>query len=165
MTSYYTFSPSNTTPFQFQATFDGTLYNVSVLWSLYRQGWYVRVAALDGTVIAYEALSGSPTGVSLQSASWNIYSGTVTVTTVTPHGWTPYATIALTVSGCVPDAYNGAYRCFITGPSSFTFPLSDDPGNASVLGSAAWNLNLVAPFFDTSSLIYRTDNAQFEVSP
>ena len=161
----FNFQPSNSAPFVFQATLDGDVYNVSVLWSLYRKDWYLQVQALDGTIIAYEALVGSPDGFGLQSLTWNPYNSLVTAITAAPHSLSLYKTMNLTISGCVPTDYNGTYSCFITGPSSFSYTISSNPGTATVFGSAAWNLNLVEPFFNTSSIVFLDSNNQFNVSP
>lgn len=169
MTAFINFAPSAIQPFQFAATLDGQQYNVIVSWNLFRgsnnatQGFYVNVYDLSGNLIVARALSGSAVGLNLQSLSWA--NGVATATTVTPHGYTVGRLIALTLSGAVPDGYNGLFECYVTGPSTFTFPLATNPGAATAFGAASYNVNLVGGYFTTSSLVYRAPNRQFEISP
>ena len=60
--------------------------------------------------------------------------GTVTVTTTAPHGYTIGDTILLTIAGVTPVAYNGTYLCTITGASTFTYALGGSPGSVTVQG-------------------------------
>lgn len=60
MTTTTAFSPTATTVFTFQATFDGALYNVSVPWNLSRQGWYVKVTDQSNQTVVYNPRVGSP---------------------------------------------------------------------------------------------------------
>ncbi|MDR3449358.1 MAG: hypothetical protein P4M15_06375 [Alphaproteobacteria bacterium] len=83
--------------------------------------------------------------------------------TQSPHGYAIGGVLRLTIAGCAPAAFNGAYACRITGASTFTYPLSIDPGQNVVAGSSSFLLNLAGNYFTTSTLVYR--NAQFEVAP
>ena len=65
MTTYTYFTPSNSTPFQFQATLDGAQYNIIVTWSLAGQRWYINVVDLNGNLILSQARIGSPNGYDL----------------------------------------------------------------------------------------------------
>lgn len=62
MTTLTSFVPSPYQAFQFQATLDGSTYNVTVTWNLYRQGYYINIVSLTGVVIVTRAMVGSPTG-------------------------------------------------------------------------------------------------------
>lgn len=46
-------------PFQFQATFDGTLYTVTITWNLFAQRYYFSIFTLGGQRIVTAALVGS----------------------------------------------------------------------------------------------------------
>lgn len=61
--------------------------------------------------------------------------GTVTVTLSAAHGWTNGSEIPVLVSGVTPAGYNGAYTATVTGANTFTYPLTTDPGSATVMGS------------------------------
>jgi hypothetical protein len=70
------------------------------------------------------------------------------------HSWGWYA----------PDAYEGPFECLITGPSSFTFQVAPNPGPATALGTASYDINLVDQYFDTTILVFRDGTQQFEVT-
>ena len=70
---------------------------------------------------------------SISTMTWA--SGTVTVTTATPHGLlSSEANILLTLSGntvtggTAPAGYNGTFPCTVTGTSTFTYPYASNPG-------------------------------------
>lgn len=69
--------------------------------------------------------------VEISALTWS--GGTVTVTTASPHGL-PTGTTSGTIYGCTPSAYNGSFTFTKTGSSTFTYPLSSNPGTATVLG-------------------------------
>lgn len=169
MTDFINFAPSAVSPFQFIATLDGAQYNVIVTWNMFRssnnsnQGFYVNVYDLSGNLVVSRAVSGSAVGQNLQSLSWA--NGEATATTVAPHGYKVGSLVALTIGGASPDGFNGLFECYVTGPSTFTYPLATNPGAATAFGSAAYNVNLVGGYFETSWLVYRTPNRQFEVGP
>jgi hypothetical protein len=163
MTTITNFAPTVLAPFQFQATLDGVIYTVIVTWNLFGRRWYVNVYAPDGSLKLSTALVGSPTGVTLQGLSWA--AGMVTATAAAPHGYKVGKTVQLTVSGASPDAYNGKVQAFITGPSTFTYPVAADPGSATVFGAASYNIDLVGGHFVTSTMVFRQAANQFEVTP
>ena len=68
----------------------------------------------------------------ITSMSWS--GSVVTVTTTSPHGFTVSDTIYLTITGVTPAGYNGTFLCTITGASTFTYPLSSNPGSVTVQG-------------------------------
>lgn len=169
MTSYFAFRPSTTQQFTFSPVLDGQTYNASVPWNEFAQRYYLNLAALDGTEVLLTALVGSATGVAILSLSWA--NGRAYVTTSLPHGYKIASTVELTVAGCTPDAYNGRFGCVITGPTTFWYPLANDPGSATAFGNASYNVSLIggAPQPDgsyfTSTLVFRTSSQTFEVAP
>ena len=56
----FLFQPSNTTPFQFQPTLDGNIYNCVVTWNLFGQRYYLNCMDLSGNLIFCVAMVGSP---------------------------------------------------------------------------------------------------------
>ena len=87
MTTIIDFTPNASSVFQFQATLDAQVYNCSVPWSLFGARFYLRIVALNGTVILYTALIGSASPINIASLAWSL--GAVTVTTAAPHGVNP----------------------------------------------------------------------------
>ena len=162
MTTYTDFQPSTQQAFQFQPTLDGNVYTVIVTWNLFGARYYINVYSLDGTLILCTALAGSPTGVAIESLDWGL--GQVFVTTSVPHNYDVGDTLELSIAGCEPDAYNGAYRCLVTGPDKLVYPLSTDPGAATSLGVVNYDISMVEQYF-ASTLVFREASSQFEVSP
>lgn len=163
MTTIVPYAPQIGGPFSFQATLDGQQYIISVPWGLAGQRWFCSCTQLDGTPVFLLPLIGSPTGIVIEGLSWA--NGTVTCMTSIPHGYQIGMTIALTLIGSAPDAYNGSFLCLITGPDTFTYPLSADPGNATAFGVANYNINIAEGYFTTSTLIFRAQASQFEITP
>jgi len=54
------FVPTNNSNFRFQATFDGSVYNVIVNWNIYGQRYYVNIYNLNNKLIVALPLIGSP---------------------------------------------------------------------------------------------------------
>lgn len=158
----FPFTPNARQPFQFSPTLDGNVYNVSVTSNLFGARNYINVYALDGTLALSTALVGSPTGVSIQAISWA--HGRASATTITPHGYKVGRTVSLTITGCLPAAYNGQISALIIGPEKFSWPIADDPGPGTAFGAAIYNINLVGGLF-SSLLVFREASRQFEVSP
>jgi hypothetical protein len=90
MTTFVDFVPSVISPFQFRATFDGSTYNVVIVWNLYGQRYFVNVYDLSQNLIFSIGLKNSPIG---------------------------------------------------------------------------YDINILWGYFETSTLVYRTPNAQFEIGP
>jgi len=172
MTTYFNYVPSPVAPYVFSPVLDGVVYNCTVPWGLFGQRPYLTVNAIDGTWLLTTALVGSPTGLSLQSVSWA--NGRAAAATVNPHGYKIGRIVTLTLSGTVPDGYNGVVQALVTGRSTFSWALAANPGPATVLGMAAYNINLVAGLTDPNSgallatgstLVFRQPSMQFEASP
>jgi hypothetical protein len=159
--TFINFVPSKVQVPQFNVTLDGNTYTVLVRWNLFAQRYYITIVSLEGVVILTEALVGSPIPIAISAVSW--VNGLVTVMTQNPHGLRFGRSVILTLSGITPDAYNGAVQVLVTGANTFSFPLTANPGAATVLGQMERNINLVAGFF-TSTLVFRTANNQFEVT-
>ena len=76
-------------------------------------------------------LAGSKT---IASITW---SGSVaTVTTSAAHGWTVSDVVTMTIAGATPAGYNGTFQATITGTTTFTYPLTPNPGSETVPGTA-----------------------------
>lgn len=162
MTAYYDFVPNANTPFQFQPTLDGDTYNIIVAWNLFGQRWYINVYDLPGNLIVATPLIGSPPTYTVQNASWT--EGYATLAFTARHGYPVGTTLAMTISGMVPDVYNGTYLVFATSPSAVAYEIASDPGQAKQFGSAGTDINLVAGYF-SSTIVFRQSDQRFEISP
>lgn len=166
MTTYVPFTPTPGAPFQFQATLDGSLYNVIVNWNVTGTQtfprWYANVYDTSNTLIVCIALIPSPAAVAIQSITW--LNGVVTATTTTPHGYTLYSTTYLNMQSSVPTQYAGSVLAFITSPTTFTYSLPAYPGAATTLGVVSYDISMVAGYFN-STLVFRESTQTFEISP
>jgi len=161
VTTFFPFNPTPQGPVTFLPTLDGAQYSASVTWNVFGARWYLNLATVAGVPVFTLPLIASPAGIVLQEITWA--NGLVTAVASAPHKLDLNATVALTVSGCAPDAYNGAVDAFVIDPITFTYPLSSDPGQATTVGQAAYTVNLAAGYFQTSTLAFR--DGQFEVNP
>lgn len=164
MTAYVTFQPSSQAPFQFNATLDGQPYVVVVKWNLFGQRYYIQVQKTDGTPVINLPLIGSPPGKVIGAMSFDILTNLVTITTTLPHnlkiGWT----YAVTISGCSPDDYNGAFRAFPINKTQLRVPLAGFHTQPTAFGFVFTDISLTAGYF-ASTLVFRQQNQQFEINP
>jgi len=59
----------------------------------------------------------------------------VSVTTTTAHGIPSGDTVQIVIAGCTPTGYNGTFAGTSTGTNTLTYPLTSDPGSATVEGT------------------------------
>lgn len=163
MTTYFPIVQIPNVPPSFSPTLDGNLYNCFLIWNLFGQRYYVNCFDQNSILIFSLPLIETSASIQISSLIWNPASLLVTVTTYNPHGYKIGSTIQLTISGCNPLGFNGEYDVLITDEDTFTFPLSINPGQMTIAGSASYLIDLAEGYFQTSSLIYR--NGQFEVAP
>jgi len=164
MTTFYPVQPSISGAPQFTPTLDGNPYSVSVIWSLNGQRYYVNCSDLSGNLIFSRPLIETLPGLQIDALSYDELSGFSFVTTDQPHGYAIGSTISLTISGAVPDAYNGTSVMLATAPGTLSFPLSAaaNPGPAMIGGALNYLISICAGYFQ-STMVYR--NGQFEISP
>ncbi len=161
MTTFIDFVPSAISAPEYQITLDDAIYRMTVTWNLFGQRYYINIFDLSNNLILSVPLIGSPIGNPVQGVSW--LRGQVTLTTSRRLDFQIGQIVRLTISGMTPAAYNGTFECFVTGSNSIVYSVADDPGEATVLGDVENNIDLVGEMF-TSTLIYRAQNRQFEVS-
>ena len=134
-----------------------------VTWNLVGQRFYVSLFSPSGIRVCTVPVCGSPDGIAVESAVWS--NGFVTVTLTEPHGYLLGATVNLVVSGFTPDAYNGEVSALVTDTDEIEFPLSANPGDAQQLGIINYNIDILAGYFTTSTLVFRSSSQQFEITP
>lgn len=74
-------------------------------------------------------------GMSKAIASLTWLSAVVTVTTATAHGFTSGDVIPVTIAGAVPSGYNGSFTATVTGTTTLTYPLANNPGTETTPGT------------------------------
>jgi hypothetical protein len=166
MSQLFAFTPisaGNTIPYQFQPVLDGQNYMGTVSWNVAGQRWYVVLVDPTGAMVFNMALVGSPIGQSIETLVWD--NGFALGVTVVPTSFRLGDTLDLVISDCVPDGYNGKQRCLITGPDTFSYPLAENPGLITNVGTLSFDLDLLGGYGFDSTMVYRADNRQFEVNP
>jgi len=88
-------------------------------------------ATLVSTLAQLQAILATP--LAITSLAWS--TGTVTVTTTSPHGWTNGDVVPIVIAGAVPTGYNGSFLGTVTGASTVTYPLAVDPGSETTPGT------------------------------
>lgn len=154
------FVPQATSIFQQQVSLDGSQYTLTILWSLFGARYYVQITDQTGVLVVYRPLIGSPLGYNLSAVT--SANNIVTVTTSTPHTFVVGSVVPLTISGCVPDAYNGLFDCNITSHIQFTYSLATASNGASGVGQVNYYMSMTAGYFD-SDLVYYPDNNQIVI--
>jgi hypothetical protein len=155
-------------------TLDGTDYNVTVTWNVSAQRYYINVYGIDGTWIITVPLVSTPPARNVAIAEYDPFLSIVVVQMVDPTLWpvplsaagldTPVGTIIdYTLLGFSPTTYNGKFRCETINQTTFSFPMSVDPGPVSILGTVNRMMNMIEPLFNINSLVYR--NSAFEINP
>lgn len=159
----FPFQPSALQNFVFNPVLDGVTYVATVEWNVYGQRWYLRLADNSGNVVLYKAVASSADPQPLASLSWS--RGTASATTTAPLGLPVGSQAALLLAGVTPAGYNGLVLATVTGRSSFTFELAEDPGSLVQLGSYGAIVDLVAGLFQVSKLLYLNATGSFVTVP
>lgn len=166
MTTYIPFVPNPTGAFQANVTLDNAPYTLVINWGLFGQRWYANLYDQNGNRIFTLPLIGSVDPISTASVTWDALSQKVTVTTATNHNIPIGAVFDFVLSGVTPSTYNGSWRMAAQSRSSLSFPLSTDPGgSATVQGAIVHNIDLLAGYGFTSTLVYRQSSGNIEVTP
>lgn len=65
MTTFVPFTPTPNGPFSFAATFDGATYQLTVLWNVFGQRWYLQCVGGNNQLVFMLPLIGSPNNGSI----------------------------------------------------------------------------------------------------
>ena len=159
----YPFAPAIGTNFTFNPVLDNVTYQATITWNVFRQNWYLNLYNLSGILIVCRAVTSSDDTKGISNIAWD--NGVVTVTATFPHFLTLGTVVNLNMIGNNPTGYNGVFACDITGPTTFTYLLTNNPGQQVTLGYFGGIVDLTHGFFDTSALVYYTNNNQFVTIP
>jgi len=163
LTTLYPFTPSPTSPFQFQPTLDGNLYTAIITWNLWGQRWYVNLYDQNNTLIFCIPLINSQATTPIGNLVWDD-TGTVTVTSSAPLQCCVGTITNYTISGVYPAGYNGTFPCSILDDDTFSYPLQVDPGLVTAVGAYSIDVSMTGGYFD-STMVYRPTTGNIEVSP
>jgi len=160
MSTFVQFQPSAQSPFNFTATLsNGVTYQITALWNIFGERFYIQVTDLSGNLIYFRALTaGGPT---LQAAlTWNTSTLQAVATTVLPHNVPVGSVVGLRISK-TGTAFDGNWQALATGPNTLTYTLSNPNQSAAVSGTVSFPLNLVsAP--NIGYLLFHYETQQFE---
>jgi hypothetical protein len=162
MTTYYPFIQSASRAFSFMPEFDGSNYNVTVLWNVSSQRYYVKCVSANNVLIFMVPLVNSANGAEIESLVWDENNEVVIATMVAPHGMLIGEIFNVSIIQAVPTGYNGNGMALITDVNEFTYPMSQDPGYMQQAGIAQFLISMTKSYFN-STLVFR--NMQFEVTP
>jgi Domain of unknown function (DUF6983) len=147
----------------FNPVLDGNTYQVTITWNIFGNRWYFNLYNLNGALVTCRALVSSDDQHSIESIVWD--NGVVTVTASSPHFFGLGDVVNLNISGNTPIEYNGIYPCDVTGTTTFTYLLTNNPGQQVVIGNFGSIVDLTHGFFNTSTIAYYANSNQFVVSP
>lgn len=158
MSTLVQFTPSTNQAFNFQATLGGTPCNVTVLWNVSGQRYYVQVADLSGNVLLFRPMSAS--GPVLQAQfTWAL--GTATAVTALPHN-VPIGSVANAYASKTESGFDGQYQLLATGANTLTYPLATNPNEPGpVAGNVSFALNLTQGY-NLGYLLYHLETQQIE---
>jgi hypothetical protein len=124
---------SQMVPAGYNGTFAGTIISAN--------GFTYPLVANPG-VMTTAGIASFPSMLQLpmQLSALTWAAGVVTATTAVPIPGPPTIgdIFPLLISGATPSGYNGLVTCTVTGASAFTYPLTTNPGTATVMGEAIW---------------------------
>ena len=113
-------------------------------------GKWTAAVGTTGSTIEYTIATGLT--MTITGAAYNSGGPLVNVTTAAPHGYQTGATFEMVIAGVAPTGYNGTYLATVTGASTFTYPLTSNPGSVTTEGtyvpaSASEILSMVTTYF------------------
>lgn len=159
MTTLIAFTPNATRLFQAQITLDGQPYTVIVTWASWGQRWYFNLLAASGVLVVSEGLIGSA-----DAAMFAL----TTVTGSYLASVSPAPTLnGVLLRGQAVNSTNVPPATTLSVVAGANLRLSN-PATVTGTDSAAsfgYNVNLVAGYGFTSTVVFRESAQQFEITP
>jgi len=174
MTTVIPFIPSNITPPEFFLMLDNGNYVCKITWNISSQRYYINIYGVDGTWVVTIPLIQTPPARAVNTIIYDPLQQLAIVQMIPTEDWPtptppggsvilPGTIVDYTLEGFDPPNYNGLFRCLQINGTTFSFPMTSDPGPLVVAGNVNRLLNMVAGVFSTSTMIYR--NGSFEINP
>jgi hypothetical protein len=126
------------------------------------QRYFLNLYTLDGVWICTVPLIETSRGQRVVSMVYDPNQGVLIGQMEKPMYRSPGQVVNYTLEDFSPPSINGPRECLTLYDQRFTFP-SVDPGVITVMGHASRYQNMVAGYFQYSTLIFR--NGQFETNP
>jgi hypothetical protein len=162
MTTYFQFLPSNRKAQSFMPTFDGTLYNVTVVWNISAQRYYINCKDISGNLIFMVPLIENMNPFPILDMSYDLQNHRVLAEIGSQYTFKAGRVLYASVINCVPTEYNGTGFIYILSKNQIVYPLPVDPGPNTVLGVVEYYMSITKGYFQ-STMIFR--NGYFEVNP
>jgi hypothetical protein len=162
MTTHYRFTPSSIRAPSFMPTFDGTQYNVTVIWNISSQRYYVQCLDMTGNLIFFVPLIQTEDSIEITSLVWDEYETRVVATTKENHNLSIGEIVNATITGALPANLNSTGYVLITDKNEFTFSYPTDPNEINICGAVSFLVSMTKGYFN-STLVFRW--GRFEVSP
>lgn len=163
--TYFSFQPDlqSAVPWTAQITLDGQPYVLQASWAIWGQRWYFSLTSAAGSLVVYEPIIES-TDVSVGSLTTTYQARIATLANLSGPLYQNWLASSVNlpsgtyiVSPIIPN---------LGAAGTATIHLSQ-PASATGTDSAAmfsYDINLIAGYGFTSSLVYRSSSAQFEVN-
>lgn len=159
----YPFTPAIGQNISFNPTLNSNTYTANITWNIFGQRWYLNLYDSNNNLIIATAVVSSDDTHPISSISWT--NNLVTVESTTPHFLKLGTLVNLAITGNNPSGYNGMYQCAVSGPSTFTYKLTANPGNVITTGQFGGIADLCAGQLAPSALVYYSNNSQFATLP
>ncbi len=164
MTTYTPFRPSNITAPRVTVVLDYQDTTLVVTWNVAAQRYYVNMYTLDGVWVVTTPLVETSRSMLVKSLLYDAPRNRM-VGRLVAFMWRPAGQIVdYTLENFSPSTLNGPRQCLrlSANEGDFAYPINQDPGQVTALGSVGRYHNMAAGYFN-STLIYR--DGQFETSP
>jgi len=159
----FPFTPAIGQNMTFNPVLNGTTYSAIITWNVFGQRWYLNLSDSSGNLIISTAVVSSDDPYAIESISW--LNNVVTVTASNPHFLKLGTLVNLSLKGNSPDAYNGLFQCTVTGPNTFTYAMTSNPGQSVTAGYFGGIVDLCVGQFTPSALVFYNNSSQFATLP
>lgn len=157
--TFIDFVPSTVAAPQFQATFAGTPYNVSITWNVFGQDYYINVTDLSGNLILCRSMTSS--GGTLQALVNWAAPGVATITANQNHNVPIGTLVNIEISG-TNTILDGEWQALATGPTTLTYAANNPNVLLPINASLEFPLNLIGSYIPGAFLLFHEDTQQFE---
>ena len=133
---YFMVQAANGSNTNLKSTNNGWFGNAPFDWSGTQYATYALIKTAAPAGFDVNGVSGNDPGLANQISSISWSGGTVTVTTVNPHGLVGAQSLQVTgvTVAFIASAYEGTFTCTPTGSNTFTYPLASNPGTTTTPG-------------------------------
>jgi hypothetical protein len=162
MTTYIPFVPSNVNAPRIALQLDWQDITMIPTWNVAAQRYFINLFTVDGVWICTVPMIETAPGQRVLAMTYDDAQGVLVGRMENPMWRSTGQIVDYTLEDFTPTAINGMQQCLTLADQRFSFA-APNPGVISVMGYASRYENMVAGYFQYSTLIYR--NKQFETNP